>query len=279
MGRLIICHEKTAEKPYLFKLTNTSIYTIEELSYYIYNNINLITDELYDPALAEWMKEELHLTDRYNLLIDLIKNQGDLKDIVVCILCSGDYYTENEIIKIIQVIDERVSLTPFETKLKKAANYIKYKQYSNAEYEYELLLKEQQILDLSEEEVGDLLHNLGLAKFHTTGVNEACQIYLKAYEKNKNTETFKQYLLTLYLRGRENQIKEEITAQELNDTFYEEFMDELNLSLGRYKTSSNYKEIEEVIKVKESGQIAKYYQDIDKIIKSLKQEFRQETLS
>ena len=39
MGSLILCHNKRAKQPFEIKQVHQKIYTIEELCYYIYNNI------------------------------------------------------------------------------------------------------------------------------------------------------------------------------------------------------------------------------------------------
>ena len=51
MSSLILCNTVKASNPYNFRLTDTNIYTIEELCYYIYNNIYIITEEIFD---EEW---------------------------------------------------------------------------------------------------------------------------------------------------------------------------------------------------------------------------------
>ena len=42
MGSLILCHKKRAKRPFEISRVHTRIYTIEELCYYICNNLYLI---------------------------------------------------------------------------------------------------------------------------------------------------------------------------------------------------------------------------------------------
>ena len=51
MSSLILCKSRGAKTPYVFNVTDTKIYTIEELCYYIYNNIYILTEKVFDEKL------------------------------------------------------------------------------------------------------------------------------------------------------------------------------------------------------------------------------------
>ena len=42
MGKIIVCNTKTAQNPYTFLNTKVSVYSYEELCYYLYNNMVLV---------------------------------------------------------------------------------------------------------------------------------------------------------------------------------------------------------------------------------------------
>ena len=91
MGKVILCAGKTAEKPYYFKSTDSYVYTIEELCYYIYHNLETVGEELLNKDLVEFMREELGLVERADIIEKHIRNHDGLKDVVVSIFCSADY--------------------------------------------------------------------------------------------------------------------------------------------------------------------------------------------
>ena len=47
MGKLILCSSVIAKNPYCFPMTKTKVYSIEEVCYYIRNNIYMILNLLY----------------------------------------------------------------------------------------------------------------------------------------------------------------------------------------------------------------------------------------
>ena len=61
MSGYILCQVKKAEKPFYIKNISTNIYSIEELCYYLYNNLYLVDRSLISNKLCTWLDEELKL--------------------------------------------------------------------------------------------------------------------------------------------------------------------------------------------------------------------------
>ena len=55
MGSLILCHKKRARQPYVISRVHMKIYTIEELCYYICNNLYLIDYTIINQQLCDWI--------------------------------------------------------------------------------------------------------------------------------------------------------------------------------------------------------------------------------
>ena len=62
MGSLILCHRKHAVRPYDITRIHRKIYTIEELCYYLCNNLYLIDYTIMNEQLCLWLEEELGIT-------------------------------------------------------------------------------------------------------------------------------------------------------------------------------------------------------------------------
>lgn len=70
MGRFILCTGRTAVKPYIFPISETKVYSIEELCHYIYNNIYEISVEIFDKVMTDWIRKEARLP----VVADKIRN-------------------------------------------------------------------------------------------------------------------------------------------------------------------------------------------------------------
>ncbi|MDF2589229.1 MAG: hypothetical protein K0S41_3070 [Anaerocolumna sp.] len=276
MGKLIICSGKLAKKPFHVKLTNTNLFSIEELCFFLYNNIELIQKDFFDYSLTEWISQELDLIKRAEILKELLDNNAGLKDMVVCIMCSADFYTETEIKHLLHCIDELGQLSPIEKMKKKADNYLKYRQFAEASIEYEKILESKEAVMLSGVEYGNLVHNLAIIQLNTVGILVAANSFKEAYERNRNIETLKQYLLALKLGKKEDKFLEETK----NFNVDEDIIDEINEKLQQInfdaESSEEYQMIEELLEYKQSGKLNQFYQLANERINRWKMEFRRE---
>ena len=59
MGNLILCHDRHAAHPYEITRIHCRIFTIEELCYYLCNNLYLIDYTIMNGQLCDWLDEEL----------------------------------------------------------------------------------------------------------------------------------------------------------------------------------------------------------------------------
>ena len=56
MSGYILCQVKKAEKPFYIENISTNIYSIEELCYYLYNNLYLVDSSLISSKLCTWLE-------------------------------------------------------------------------------------------------------------------------------------------------------------------------------------------------------------------------------
>ena len=100
MGSLILCDEKKAKQPYEIARIHKKIYTIEELCYYISNNLYLIDYTIVNKQLCEWLMEELDMDGLAKELRACIRKNGSVEQFVLLILRASSIYTEQELKKI-----------------------------------------------------------------------------------------------------------------------------------------------------------------------------------
>ena len=68
MGAVMICKREPAETPYYIESMGIRIYSMEELAYFLYENIYLVDKRMLGERLWEWLRTEMHnpeLAERY----------------------------------------------------------------------------------------------------------------------------------------------------------------------------------------------------------------------
>ncbi|MBE5934973.1 MAG: hypothetical protein E7262_04195 [Lachnospiraceae bacterium] len=274
MSSLILCKSVKASKPYLFTLTDTNIYTIEELCYYIYNNIYIITEKIFDESLILWLKDEFNMHELSEKLSNMTLHGSSLKDIVVTIFCSADYYNEKNIKDIIEVIDMLEGMPLLLRRKIKADNYLTYKNYSLASKEYEEILDSPDINKLDSVHYGNIVHNLGIVRMNISSFYAAAECFKEAYVRNNNKESLSHYLCALKLEHRDDEYQEAIRM------FSPSKDDIMNIEERFIKlrkeamATKKFMAIDRLMTIKGEGRVNEYYEVIDKMIVNWKTEYK-----
>lgn len=124
MGSLILCYKKKAKQPYEITRIHRKIYTIEELCYYLCNNLYLIDYTIMNEQLCDWLEEELSLTELAQNLRQSLKQYGSVEQFVVTILAYASIYTTTELRRIQNVLEQLKNQKEIERKKYKADNLL-----------------------------------------------------------------------------------------------------------------------------------------------------------
>lgn len=224
----IRCHGKVAEVPYKMPYTGAKVYSLEELCYYIGNNIYTITEDFFTKPLVLWLREQVDQKTLADKLDTMITNGNKLKDLVVTILCACDYYKEGEIRELIRVIDEIVSLPLHEKKKIRADNYMRAGLYARSVVAYRKLLNGAYAVNFTPEAYGNILHNQGIAHFYTASFEAAERDFKEAYARNHRAESLHHYLYLLLMRGRTEDFERACIAHGMNNAQLEAIREKFN---------------------------------------------------
>lgn len=247
MGKLILCSSAVAKTPYKMPVSGTRIYTIEELCYYIYHNIYEIDTGCFNKKMAQWIRSELGMKVIADKLDTMIDNESSLKDIVISILCSCDYYDEDEIKALLGVIKEIEDLPFCGREKQKADMYLRHGRYMYAKKEYDRIITGGYAVNLSPKEYGNILNNRAIACYMLGLYSDALLDLKDAYSRNNDSRTLRQYLYTLLLCGQKNEYQKEIINYNIDNSVAEGIMTLYNNARARARSSIEY---EEVIKLR-----------------------------
>lgn len=266
MGKMILCNGSRTKRPYVFTTTGVRIYSIEELCYYISNDMCFLDEELCSDALIDWIGSELKLTIRANKLKQLKDSRSDFKTILTALLCSCDYYTEQEIKGILKQYDEISVMKPIRRSFIRANTYLKKKHYSDAIGEYDRILNSKEAVGLTTEEYGDILHNLAIARIHVKGIKEAAETFKEAYDRNKRKESLLGYIYTLKMCNDKDKSNKRIEDFNINRIVANELSENLDKMYAEAKACPLMVEIDRLKKLRYEGRISEYQKGVDSII-------------
>lgn len=276
MGKLIQCSSPLALTPYHFRLTDTNVYSMEEVCYYIWHNINIDPGRSVDRDVLMWIEKELHMEETSHKLACLIQDHKNLKDIVVTICCSCDYYDEEEINALIHLMDEIEQMPAYARKKHKGDTYLACHSYEKALEEYEKVFESDEVLHAEKEAYGSIFHNMGVAYSNLAEFRKAAEYFLKAYEQNKKDASLSQGLFALRLSKDVEGYKKALVDFDVSPEKQLQWEKEYTQVISQSSQCREALKIEKLRNVMKSGNVAEYYDKVHKYVLDWKNEYRKQ---
>ena len=101
MGAVIICRKELAETPYYIESMGIRIYSMEELAYFLYENIYLVDKKMLGTRLWEWLRTEMQNPELADRLQKGAEAGGSLQNMVLTILRSVEFYSQEELARLL----------------------------------------------------------------------------------------------------------------------------------------------------------------------------------
>lgn len=266
MAGFILCRSKYADKPYYINNMAINIYSMEELCYYIYNNIYLIGTDLVDEGLINYIDTYLEETELAKQLEFLVAQSAGLSEILITILRYVDYYTEEEIGALKTIIDKLDTQNALERLKLRADNFLSNRRYESAIHNYGLIVYGKKDNTLPDDFYGAVWHNMGVAYGKLFSFDEATVCFRTAYELNKEEESLKACKAAVIMEHGTYDLDE-------TDELMYVISKEIETLLDHAPMEQEYKDIREAEKLKEDGQIKEYYGAMDDLLKKWKTEY------
>ena len=144
MGELLLCNESITAMPYYVEGISVNLYSLEELSYYIMNNVYLLDRDFMNEELCTWIFGEVKLPKLAARLREIMHGNGLLSDFCLEILKESGYCTMQEMQEIIFAIRQMEEKTDFECSKIRADKLMENQKFLSAIYEYKRLLDSEE---------------------------------------------------------------------------------------------------------------------------------------
>lgn len=194
MGSLILCHKKKAKQPYEITRIHRKIYTIEELCYYLCNNLYLIDYTIMNEQLCDWLAEELELPELADNLRQSLKQHGSVERFAVTILAYASIYTATELRRIQNVLETLKNQKEIERKKYKADNLLESGAIKPAILIYQSIVHGAHDESVDGKFYGKVYACLGAAYGRLFLYEEAAKMYEAAFQICEEESMLKAYV-------------------------------------------------------------------------------------
>lgn len=238
MGELILCRQPLAATPYYIENAMLNVYSLEELSWYIYHNTETIDDDFISEQMIVWIDEVLNFPALADRLRSLKQSGMPLYAQVEALLSSCGYLTPKEIRETVQDIMHYADLTPEERKKRRADQLMNDGKPRRALLIYQELLSDP---DINRSFYGNVCHNTGYAYASLFMFREAAEYYRKAYEHNTGSRSLSQLLFCLMELHDDKAINDVVENYHIR-------AEQLEMAEKVFEAANNSSEVQEAIK-------------------------------
>ena len=194
MGNLILCHDKHATHPYEITRIHCRIFTMEELCYYLCNNLYLIDYTIMNEQICNWLEEEIGMKDLADQLRDVLRLRGSVEKFVLTILKASRIYRDPEMIRIQNVLEHLKNQKDIERQKYKGDNLLESGEIEEAILVYQEILNREKDESVDEKFYGKIYAGLGAAYGRLFLYQESARMYDRAYQICEDPQLLKPYL-------------------------------------------------------------------------------------
>lgn len=271
MGKIFLCKDLRANKPFYIKCIEKNVYTMEELCFFFYHEIYFV-EEFYDWAeLAGWIKREMKMEELAKEIQKLSVGYDTKIQLVLSVLESIHYRSGEELLEYERKMEEIHKSTGFLRNKRKADYLANNRKYNQAiELYIQILSSENKPGD---DIIADVYHNLGVVYGKLFYFDKAAKYFLNAFKISPSRESLKQYKLALKLGKNEKSVDDDTvldlpSVKQLDALLDDEIQAIIDKEFG--KNDKFYR----LQQLKQSGKVGDYYDKIYEILGNWKEECR-----
>lgn len=276
MTNIRIVTGEYASVPYYLNSVCMNVYCAEELCYLLALNPFLITQDLMNQDLVNWFERECKLSDLAGELRLLFNRGSQLIDFVNTIMNYVGFCDEVELKLIDDTLRNNAGLTDYERKKQQADYLLKNGRYEAAIEEYESLLG---VLPDVESKLKPLVYNnIGFSYARLFMFEVAAKYYKRGYDMTHLMDMAVQYLAALRMAFSEDKYLRYISEHpEYHDASLE-LEKKVNRLIEDFEGSRESIMLNALDIYKDEGNVASYYDEIDKVIYEMKQDYLKQVL-
>lgn len=271
MGKVYECIGRKANKPFFLEKICCNIFSAEELVYCIYENAELLENDIFTTELANWLEDECETVKMADRMYQLLSKNADTVQYVQLLLEEFPFISSGQQARFLELLGEESNDDGPERRKKRGDYFLQKERYVHALKEYEAALAET-----TSEQVelkAGIYHNMGMARAGLFLLGLAQQDFLKAYELDGKEEHYYYYAACLRFSMSDSEY-----IRTISDDVQ---MREITLQLEAKVQEANSKwesgpglELEELKQKNKTAGEEQYASWVDKTIIDCKEEYR-----
>ncbi len=263
------CIGRYATNPYYIDDACLNIFSIEELCWYIKNNVYFLEDTFASHELNRFISSNLGLTELADELEQMTDRQGSMPDYVCAILRYADFATDEEMEDIRRTLDAGNELSAAGKRKIRGDHFMTDGVYPSAVTEY------MQALQNADDEMlrCRIYHNLGTAFAKMFLFDNAAGYFMKSYEISRSDSTYEEYLAALKMKTDKDDYIRLVSDGKISGYAAEAVEKNFTDAEARISRRPEHVMYMQALKLKNDGKISEYDKKTDALINDFKTQY------
>ena len=272
MSGLLLCGKRSAT-PYIIKEAGINIYSIEELSYYLYNNTYMVGIEFFCDELIEYIADELELPSLGQKLKYGVNHKTGLTSLVMEVLSATAYYSDDERQAIVKTLDALSSKSKPERMKARADMLYERGKYASALCAYKDILTDTDV-KLEPSFVANIWNNIGVL-YTKQFLFEDSVICFKTACDIKREEQYFDNMICAAIFSMNDSLISDLTAQyQITEAMIEQYMKAIESHRKAMARGEEFTELRQKLVYDGKTELVEYKEGIRDILCKWKKEYR-----
>lgn len=204
MGLVSICKYKRTKTPFFAEQAGINLYSLEELSYFLYHNICLADRQMFDERLCKWLAEEVGCPELAHRIRNGLSAGINFQNLVLSVVGAADMFDNQQMTELGERLKGLSGLQEQERLKMRADELLNNRNEWAAMEEYRHILRMHQNNRLGMSFYAAVWNNLGVCYARQFLFSEAAECFETSCEYCQDEETERQAKLarTLALGSR-----------------------------------------------------------------------------
>ncbi len=227
----MICREPSAKTPYYIESMGIRLYSMEELAFFLYENIYLVDRRMLGERLWDWLRTEMHNPELAEKLKKGTESGSSIQNMVLTILRNVNYYTQEELMELSSRMKVLNTYQEQERLKLRADEYFINGNYLAAIYEYEKIIDIRQSERLGVEFYAHVWNNLGVCFVRLFQFGQAARAFRTSWQYQKDPEVLKEYVFAMRLGLSDEDFEQAMDLQNIRGEQLAGYLEEYELLL------------------------------------------------
>lgn len=274
MSGLKLCMGMVA-KPYYVEEMDINLYSIEEMAYYLYNNVYIVNRDFFNEKLTTYLREEYNMPELADRIEKAIKYGDSYAELVMILVSASGYYDRDELLELQYILERIGDKSVDERMLLKAEMFVKKGKYSKAYDIYKKIIKRNSRC-ADKKIMPQLWKSMGIIYIRRFDYKGAAVCFEKSLGFENNEDTVEKLIMAYMLCDRTECASRAAQKYNVSDENYERIRIRIKECRQEIKSGEKYKELAGKVRYDGRTNLEEFYSGVSEIINKWKEEYREE---